>query len=146
MTSISRTVLLDADTQQVRDALERPELLSAWLGVWTETGSTNDAGERTATVVTDDGRLRDVLRLPSTSDHSIQWRWTPRDDRSATSEVRIELLERGHQTLLVVHEIALDPAGGGATALSAAPIGSISWMPCLLALGAVIAMSSVALV
>lgn len=137
MTSISRTVLLDADTQLVRDALARPDLLSAWLGDWTE----NDDEPGTATVVTDDGRQRDVVRLASTPD-SIRWQWTLRDDRSAVSEVHIELIERGHQTLLVVHETAVHVGAG--PVLSAAPIGSISWMPCLLALGAVIAMSSVA--
>ena len=70
--SVERSVLVDVAPDVVRDALVRPDLLSAWLGEWSE----SDTG---TSVVTDDGVRRQVERVASggVDPNTVVWRWQP---------------------------------------------------------------------
>ena len=142
--SVETSVELDASIDAVRDALSDPELLSAWLGSWTEDSSG-------ATVVTDDGVLRRVTDHLVSPD-SVSWRWQEgHDDDGPASRVTIELEQIEGATRLTVRETcsAARTSSGeraGAPRPARTPgrlaLDSAAWLASLLALGAVLAASS----
>jgi uncharacterized protein YndB with AHSA1/START domain len=145
--SVEVSVDLDVPLDRILAALEDPELLSAWLGEWHD-------GEHT-TVRTDDG-VRRVVTDRRWHDHAAgrELRWTWRHDGEpdgqGASHVAIEVLPTdGGTTRLVVRETLAAPAPGlpraSMRAGAAAPLlESAVWLAGLLALGAVLAASSLA--
>lgn len=138
---VERAVELDASLDEVLAALSDPELLSAWLGAWTEDRSG-------ATVRTDDGVLRRVTDRRWHTD-GVEWRWHDDRDADAASTVRITLEPSSGGTRLVVRETACS-TGVRATAAPettaartrAVVLDPAAWLANLLALGAVLAASS----
>ena len=131
--TVERTVLLDADVDQVLEALSSPDLLAAWLGEWTETD------DHSASVITDDGVRRNVERVAADRADEVRWRWSPADDPSQWSDVRFTVTTEGQRTRLTVVETAATrrvPASASATA------PAVSWLGSLMALGAVLAVGS----
>jgi uncharacterized protein YndB with AHSA1/START domain len=128
---VERTVLLDADVDQVLEALSSPDLLSAWLGEW------NADDDDHATVVTDDGVLRTVERRPAGAADEICWRWSPTGEPSQWSDVRFTVTTDGDRTRLTVTE-SLAPAACAAGLTAPA----VPWLGSLIALGAVLAVGS----
>lgn len=115
---------LDAPADLVMAALEDADLLTAWLGEWT------DHDDSTATVRTDDGIVRTVTDRGWFGDE-LRWRWHHYSDESTASEVTIRLV----------------PLDGGVTRLTvretrATACALPTWTGCLLALGAVLAAGS----
>ena len=98
---ITRTTLLDASPDEVREALTDPELLSAWLGPWSDD-----------TVVTDDGVTRSVRRTES------GWIWWPEGDESSASEVVYTIVPEDGRTRLTITETAGAIGWGGVFALA----------------------------
>lgn len=134
-----RSVLLDVELDRALDALESPDLLSAWLGDWTTDPDDPDA----ATVVTDDGVTRRVRRGVATSPNEVVWRWSPVADPGATSDVRFIVTTEGAGTRLTVIESRLPATVAAASVRSAAPTApAVSWLRSLMALGAVLAVGS----
>lgn len=130
---IERTVLLDADVDDVLEALSSPDLLGAWLGEWTE----SDDGA--ATVLTDDGVRRSVERIASDRADVVTWRWSPVDDPASWSDVQFTVTTVGDRTQLSVTEV-VPTRTVGASASATAP--AVSWLGSLMALGAVLAVGS----
>lgn len=138
-----RTTVLPADIDEVRRALLRPELLSAWLGPWT------DRGDGTAIVVTDDGVTRLVSGHRSDDDGAVRWNWSPSTapDDVTRVEVLLEVIDDA-STALSVRELRpdlqrseLDPtlsAGEHAATVERWDSSGERWTTCLLALGAVL--------
>lgn len=139
---VERSVELDADLETVLDALSDPELLSAWLGTWTEDGSGTS-------VLTDDGVRRRVTDRHA-HELGVEWRWHDERDASAASTVRITLEPHEGRTRLVVRETAVAVptatasavAGGAGRRPRAVVLDPAAWLADLLALGAVLAASS----
>lgn len=130
--TVTRTAELAAPIDEVRAALADPELLGAWLGPWTPTG------DGTATVRTDDGVVRRVRLLPSTSNDRVRWRWWPEDDRGAISDVTIELTPTATGTVLTLTETVCSTDGRAAPALD-----GLGWAIALLALEVAVALRTV---
>lgn len=145
--SAERTVLLDADIDRVLEALTSPDLLSTWLGDWTEGGSAGsdgsavDAAPGAAEVRTDDGLLRRVQRLDADAPNEVRWRWAPECDPSLWSDVRFTVTTEGGRTRLTVTE-TLAAGRPGAVASASATAPAVSWLGSLMALGAVLAVGS----
>ena len=133
-TERSATVPGDLDT--VREALLDAELLSAWLGPWT------DLGDGHARVVTDDGVTRRVSDHRIEPDGAVRWSWSPVDDPERCSEVVVHLEDHEAGTQIVIRETLLDLPGGSHAGdrVDASVHGSSGdrWTRCLLALGAVL--------
>jgi len=137
-TVVETTVEFDHSIEAVRQALSDPELLSAWLGEWRQ-------HDGATTVVTDDGIRRRVTDHRSTSD-GVSWRWSS-DDGSTTSSVTITLEPLGDTTRLTVREVAAVAASRrGPSAAELCPtqvvLDGAAWLASLLALGAVLAAST----
>ncbi|MFN8052199.1 MAG: hypothetical protein U0Q22_12215 [Acidimicrobiales bacterium] len=134
LATVERTVLLEAGIDEVLDALQRPDLLSAWLGPWTP-----DADGTGATVTTDDGVTRRVTLLDADgTGAAVRWAWSPVDDPAAASEVRLVVSGEGLRTRVTVVESL--PTATACTGRSVAT--AVPWLPSLLALGAVLAVGS----
>lgn len=134
--AVERAVELDASIEAVREALSDPELLSAWLGQW-------DDGPSGTTVRTDDGVRRRVTDRREHT-HGVEWRWHDEQDDSAVSTVRITLEPHEGRTRLVVRETACAATGaaGAAGRVRSVVLDPAAWLANLLALGAVLAASS----
>lgn len=134
--TIERSTLLDATPDEVLAALDDPDLLAAWLGEWRP-----DTEGDGATVVTDDGVTRRVRPVESTAT-TRRWVWSPVADPDAVSTVTFTVTTEGHGTRLVVTETtAVTPTGTAGAASS-----GVRWLPALLALGAVLAVATPAVV
>jgi uncharacterized protein YndB with AHSA1/START domain len=134
---VERAVELDASLEAVRDALSDPELLAAWLGPWTEDGSGT-------TVQTDDGVVRRVTDRRVHAD-GVEWRWHDEGDTDAASTVRITLEPLAGGTRLVVRETACSATTASVAATTrerSVVLDPATWLANLLALGAVLAASS----
>lgn len=132
---IERTVLLDADVADVLAALDRPEVLSAWLGEWTP-----DAEGDGATVVTDDGTPRRVTDRRATRT-TRSWTWSPIHDPAATSVVTFTVTTVAERTRLTVTEHRTASSASAARGASVAT-AAVRWTGALMALGAVLAVGS----
>jgi uncharacterized protein YndB with AHSA1/START domain len=137
---------LDVDLDRIVAALEDPELLSAWLGEWHEGATT--------TVRTDDGRRRVVSDRHWRHDlggDELHWTWRtdgggPGAD-SAGSHVciRLEPVEGGATRLVVRETLASAHRSDVQHSAAASPLlESATWLAGLLALGAVLAASTLA--
>lgn len=135
--TVERAVELDASIEAVREALADPELLSAWLGHWSE--------DRSGTTVrTDDGVRRRVTDRRWHTD-GVEWRWHDERDHSAVSTVHITLEPHDGRTRLVVRETACASsigAPGPAARVRSVVLDPAVWLANLLTLGAVLAASS----
>ena len=133
---------LDVDRDRIVAALEDPELLSAWLGEWHEDADT--------TVRTDDGRRRVVSDRRWRHDGAVDellWTWRADGDDGAGSQVciRLEPLESGATRLVVRETLALASETTTRVRASSSPLlESATWLAGLLALGAVLAASTLA--
>lgn len=137
---VETTVEFDHPIDALQEALSDPELLSAWLGEWRE-------HDGATTVVTDDGVRRRVTDHRRTAD-GVSWRWSS-DDGSTTSSVTITLEPLGDLTRLTVREVAaagsvgsIDGAATAALRPTRVVLDGAAWLASLLALGAVLAASS----
>jgi len=111
---------LDAPADLVVAALDDPDLLTAWIGEWT------DREDSTSTVRTDDGILR-IVTDRGWAGEELRWRWHHADDDSVASEVAIRLAPlEGGSTRLIVRETRASMGPGP------------NWSGDLLALGAVL--------
>jgi hypothetical protein len=131
-----RSAIVPGDLDAVRDALLDPELLSAWLGPWTDRG---DGGAR---VVTDDGVTRDVSDHHFDAEGRIRWTWSPLDDPAQRSEVVVHLEQGDDGTTIRILETLVDQpldrrVDQRVDASIHGPAGD-RWTRCLLALGAVL--------
>ena len=141
---IERSATLPGDPDSVREALLSPELLSAWLGPWT------DEGDGRSLVVTDDGVTRRVSGHSLDPDGNVRWHWAPLDAPDQTSEVVVHLDDHQGGTRILIRETQLhhtaEHQGPGEDHVRArASVGgtgfessSDRWTRCLLALGAVL--------
>lgn len=129
---IDRSVLLDADADDVLAALDDPDTLSAWLGEWTP-----DADGDGATVITDDGVARRVTERHATA-ATRRWTWSPTHDPAATSVVTFTVSTDAGRTRLTVTEHRMSATSPGAPVATA----SVRWAGALCALGAVLAVGS----
>lgn len=130
---IQRTAVLPATPDQVSDAVSDPDLLSAWLGPWT------DRADGTAIVLTDDGVARRVTDRTVEPDGSVRWTWAPLDapDDSSSVVLHIEQVDDEHTRLTVTEHRVAPAAATAATAAAARFTGSAErWTACFLALGA----------
>jgi uncharacterized protein YndB with AHSA1/START domain len=135
---VERSTVLGVDLEQVRAALEDPELLTAWLGAWRPEGEG-------AVVRTDDGTVRRVQDVQRGAHDSFGFTWAPVDRPGERSRVVFDLTPVDGGTRLTVRE-TWTPEGGAAPTLSAraARLGTAGerWIGCLLALGALLAARS----
>ncbi len=133
---IERTAIVPGDLDAVRDALLAPELLSAWLGPWT------DHGDGHARVVTDDGVTRRVSDHHLDADGHVRWTWSPLDDPECRSEVVVHLEDLDAGTQVVIRETLVgghaDDRLGDHVEASIHGSSSDRWTRCLLVLGAVL--------
>ncbi len=135
---IERSTIVPGDLDAVREALLDPELLSAWLGPWT------DLGDGEARVVTDDGVTRHVSDHHLDLDGGVRWSWAPLGQPDDRSEVTVELEQLDVGTRIVIHEtrIGEHPCERVTTALeldaSVHRASGDRWTSCLLALGALL--------
>ncbi len=130
--AVERSVDLDLDLVAALDAVHRPDVLSTWLGRWTESPDGT-------TVVTDDGVAREVVRLER-HEHGVSWAWAPANG-GASSEVTIAVVPlddgRSRVTVREVQATASGAARASASAGGAAPgiaLDGLGWAVCLLAL------------
>jgi uncharacterized protein YndB with AHSA1/START domain len=135
---VQHSIELDADVDAVLDALNDPDLLAQWLGVWTA----DDTDPSSATVVTDDGSVRRVRDVRHGA-RSISWTWSTDSDPDAASQVCIEVVptEDG-RSRLTVHEHLIAGAGqvrGSASGTSTALL-STGWVVALLMLQVLVAL------
>lgn len=132
---IQRTTVMPASSDEVRSALSDPELLSAWLGPWTE------QHDGTAIVVTDDGIARRVSGRRANADGSIRWTWAPigSPEDSSDVELRLDIVDDEH-TQLTVREAPSVPAAAASTPTDVLCLAGSSerWTACLLALGSLL--------
>jgi uncharacterized protein YndB with AHSA1/START domain len=135
---VRHSIELDADVDAVLEALNDPELLALWLGMWT----TDEADPSSATVVTDDGAARRVRDLHHGAS-SISWTWSTDSDPDVASQVRIEVVptEDG-RSRLTVHEHLIAGAGQVRASASGTPaaLRSTGWVVALLMLQVLVAL------
>ena len=140
--SVEVGIELDVDRERIVAALDDPELLSAWLGEWRDGAET--------TVRTDDGRRRVVSDRRWRHDGAVdelRWTWRADGDQDAGSQVciRLEPVEGGATRLVVRETLALAGVTTAQRSASASPLlESAAWLAGLLALGAVLAASTLA--
>ena len=131
-----RCATVPGDLDAVRAALLDAELLSAWLGPWT------DLGDGDASVVTDDGVTRLVSDHHLDAEGHVRWSWSPVGDPEQRSEVVVHLEHHEAGTQIVIRETLLDlpgaPHAGDRVDASAYGSSGDRWTRCLLALGAVL--------
>lgn len=137
--AVERSVALDATVDEVLAALDDPELLSAWLGAWSD----DLDGRGGAAVVTDDGIVRRVAdRRSGVTTRS--WTWRPTDAPDEASTVTFTVRDDGGLTVLTVREdrVGVRAAASAVAAGAAATAPSVPWLRQLLALGAVLALGA----
>lgn len=137
--TVERTEVFDAPIERVLDALRSADLLSAWLGPWTQEPDQTGA----AHVTTDDGTRRRVVLLPQPSPNEVVWRWSPGDAPGHETEVHFTVTSDGDRTRLTVIETPTWTATASASARSAAATApTVPWLRAMMALGAVLAFGS----
>jgi hypothetical protein len=144
--AVERSVELDLGLEDAVDALHRPDVLSTWLGRWT------DRGPDGASVVTDDGVTRSVRDIVRRAD-GVSWSWSP-STGGPTSDVTIAVtpLEDGRSRVTVREVRAASDATAAAvttsdvTASAGIALDGLGWAVCLLALEIAAAARALALV
>lgn len=135
---VQHSIELDADVDAVLEALNDPELLAQWLGMWT----TDEADPSSATVVTDDGSARRVREVHHGA-RSVSWTWSTESDPDAASQVRIEVVPTDDgRSRLTVHEHLIAGAGQVRASASGASTALLStgWVVALLMLQVLVAL------
>ncbi len=127
-----RSAIVPGDLDTVREALLDAELLSAWLGPWT------DLGDGHARVVTDDGVTRRVSDHRIEPDGAVRWSWSPVGDPERCSEVVVHLEDHDAGTQIVIRETLVEGVPGDRVDASIHGSSGDRWTRCLLALGAVL--------
>lgn len=140
--AVEVSIELDVERDRLVAALEDPELLSAWLGAWEARPGEGEA----ATVHTDDGLRREVSDRRWVGDE-LRWTWrdASRDDGASSHvAIRLEPTDAGATRLVVTETLAVPTTVQASARVGSPLLESATWLASLLALGAVLAASSLA--